>query len=84
MTAHSHCLTPVQRVSGQIRSKFHGLHVAVPRGKPPKFFDGNAKAFSGLHFHLENETFSFYQPLKMEGDPLWVDVSALMQSGTAG
>lgn len=56
----------------------------VIRGKPPKFFDGNAKAFSGLHFHLENETFAFYQPLKMEGDPLWVDVSALMQTGTAG
>lgn len=56
----------------------------VIRGKPPKFFDGNAKAFSGLHFHLENETFAFYQPLKMEGDPLWVDVSALMQAGTAG
>lgn len=56
----------------------------VIRGKPPKFFDGNAKAFSGLHFHLENETFSFYQPLKMEGDPLWIDVSNLMQAGTAG
>ena len=56
----------------------------VIRGKPPKFFDGNAKAFTGLHFHLENETFAFYQPLKMEGDPLWVDVSALMQAGTAG
>ena len=56
----------------------------VIRGKPPKFFDGNAKAFSGLHFHLENETFSFYQPLKMEGDPLWIDVSTLMQAGTAG
>lgn len=56
----------------------------VIRSKPPKFFDGNAKAFSGLHFHLENETFAFYQPLKMEGDPLWVDVSTLMQAGTAG
>lgn len=56
----------------------------VIRGKPPKFFDGNAKAFSGLHFHLENETFSFYQPVKMEGDPLWIDVSTLMQAGTAG
>lgn len=56
----------------------------VIRGKPPKFFDGNAKAFTGLHFHLENETFSFYQPLKMEGDPLWIDVSILMQAGAAG
>ena len=56
----------------------------VIRGKPPKFFDGNAKAFTGLHFHLETETFAFYQPLKMDGDPLWIDVSALMQGGTAG
>ena len=25
----------------------------VVRGKPPKFFDGNAKAFTGLRFHLD-------------------------------
>ena len=25
----------------------------VVRGKPPKFFDGNAQAFTGLRFHLE-------------------------------
>lgn len=56
----------------------------VVRGKPPKFFDGNAKAFTGLHFHLETEVFAFYQPLKMQGDPLWIDVSALMKAGTAG
>lgn len=56
----------------------------VIRGKPPKFFDGNAKAFTGLHFHLDTETFSFYQPVKMQGDALWIDVSALMKAGTAG
>jgi hypothetical protein len=56
----------------------------VVRGKPPKFFDGNAASFTGLRFHLENETFSFYQPLKMEGDPLWIDVTELMQKGNAG
>ena len=27
----------------------------VVRGKPPKFFDGNAQAFSGLRFHLERD-----------------------------
>ena len=26
----------------------------VVRGKPPKFFDGNAQAFTGLRFHLED------------------------------
>ncbi len=56
----------------------------VVRGKPPKFFDGNVKAFTNLYFHLESETFSFYQPLKMLGDPLWIDVTALMRAGTAG
>lgn len=56
----------------------------VVRGKPPKFFDGNAQAFTGLYFHLGSETFSFYQPVKMQGESLWIDVTALMQAGTAG
>lgn len=56
----------------------------VVRGAAPKFFDGNAQAFTGLYFHLGSETFSFYQPLKMQGDPLWIDVTALMKVGTAG
>ncbi|MDT3776350.1 DUF262 domain-containing protein [Nitrospira sp. MA-1] len=56
----------------------------VVRGKPPKFFDGNTQAFTGLRFHLETETFAFYQPLKMQDDPLWIDVTALMKKGTAG
>lgn len=56
----------------------------VVRGKPPKFFDGNVQAFSGLRFHLEAESFAFYQPQKMSTDPLWVDVTDLMQNGNAG
>lgn len=56
----------------------------VLRGKPPKFFDGNAQVFSGLRFHLESEAFGFYQPVKMRGDPLWIDVTELMQKGTDG
>ncbi|MFZ4617662.1 MAG: GmrSD restriction endonuclease domain-containing protein, partial [Rectinemataceae bacterium] len=56
----------------------------VIRGKAPKFFDGNADTFTGLRFHLEDEVFMFYQPAKMKGDPLWVDVSELMKSGTNG
>ncbi len=56
----------------------------VVRGKPPKFFDGNAQAFTSLRFHLGAETFAFYQPLKMQDDPLWIDVTSLMQAGTAG
>ena len=56
----------------------------VARGKPPKFFDGNPKAFTSLYFHLGSETFEFYQPIKMQSDPLWVDVSRLMVSGLSG
>jgi hypothetical protein len=56
----------------------------VVRGKAPKFFDGNAAAFTGLRFHLDTETFAFFQPLKMQGDPLWIDVTALMRQGNEG
>lgn len=56
----------------------------VVRGMPPKFFDGNAKAFSDLRFHLETETFGFYQPVKMKDDPLWIDVTGVMSRGQSG
>ena len=56
----------------------------VVRGKPPTFFDGDAQAFMGLRFHLEEETFAFYQPLKMRDDPLWIDVTDLAQRGPEG
>lgn len=56
----------------------------VVRGRPPKFFDGNAQAFTGLCFHLEQEVFAFYQPIKMKDDPLWIDVTELFKRGTAG
>lgn len=56
----------------------------VVRGKPPKFFDGNPQAFTGLRFHLEGENFEFYQPVKMKDDPLWIDVTELMKKGTVG
>ena len=56
----------------------------VVRGEPPKFFDGNENAFTGLRFHLETETFAFYQPIKMRDDPLWIDVTELMKAGPAG
>ena len=56
----------------------------IMRGKPPKFFDGNSAVFTGLRFHLESETFEYYQPLKMQADPLWVDVTLVMQEGNDG
>lgn len=56
----------------------------VVRGRPPKFFDGNAQAFTRLRFHLEEERFAFYQPVKMQDDALWIDVTDLMRKGTVG
>ncbi|MGC8488903.1 MAG: GmrSD restriction endonuclease domain-containing protein, partial [Clostridia bacterium] len=56
----------------------------VVRGGPPPFFEGNARVLEGLYFHLETEIFQFHQPLKMRGDPLWIDVTRFMQHGTAG
>ena len=49
----------------------------VIRGRAPKFFEGNASAFSGLYFDVVNEVFEFYAPAKMASDPSWVDVTAL-------
>ena len=54
----------------------------IVRGTPPPFFDGHAAAFTGLHFHLEDESFEFYMPTKMKDNPLWIDVTELMQIGS--
>ncbi len=56
----------------------------VIRGREPAFFDGNARAFRDLRFHLEENEFEFYQPVKMRNDPLWIDVSNLYRKGTQG
>ncbi len=56
----------------------------IIRGHPPKFFDGNAQSFTGLHFHIGDEDFAFYQSIKMKDDPLWIDVSELMKAGYDG
>lgn len=55
----------------------------IIRGKPPKFFDGNAKAFTGLYFYLQDEVFEFYLPMKMKDNPLWINVAELMGTGPA-
>jgi hypothetical protein len=56
----------------------------IIRGATPKFFEGNERSFTGIYFHLGKEEFRFYQPLKMKGDPLWIDVSDLMKGGNDG
>lgn len=51
----------------------------VVRGRPPKFFEGDKQTFLGLRFSVEDETFEFYTPAKMKGDPTWIDVTKLFQ-----
>ncbi len=53
----------------------------IIRGDPPAFFDGNPATFTGLYFHLDDEIFEFYRPMKMEGNPYWVSVTELMRKG---
>lgn len=55
----------------------------IIKGTPPKFFDGNEQAFTGLYFHLEDEVFEFYAPVKMKDNPMWISVSELMRIGIA-
>lgn len=56
----------------------------VIKGRAPDFFSGDAKAFSGLHFHAVHERFEFLQPIKMRDDPFWFDVTEVMQAGVGG
>jgi hypothetical protein len=51
----------------------------VVRGRPPKFFEGDQNTFLGLRFSVEDETFEFYSPAKMKGNPTWIDVTKLFQ-----
>ena len=53
----------------------------IARGRPPAFFQGDEKAFSGLRFHVDDETFEFYAPAKMRDDPRWIDVASLYTRG---
>jgi 5-methylcytosine-specific restriction endonuclease McrA len=56
----------------------------IMKGRPPRFFDGNAATFTGLHFNLAEEAFEFYAPLKMKDNPAWVDVTTLMRTTDVG
>lgn len=67
-------------LDGQQRiSSLYGLI----RGAPPPFFDGDARAFKDLRFHVEKEEFRFYEPGRMREETLWLDVSEVMRRGPA-
>ena len=53
------------------------------RGKPPGFFDGDARAFTDLYFSLADEEFEFFAPGRMRNNPLWVSVGSLFTDGSS-
>ncbi len=53
----------------------------VVRGKPPAFFEGDERAFSGLRFNVHDETFEFYASAKMGDDARWINVTDLFRGG---
>ena len=53
----------------------------IIKGKPPKFFDGNATSFTGLYFNLDDESFEFYAQQKMKDKRNWISVTELMKEG---
>ena len=53
----------------------------IIRGKSPQFFEGNAQAFTGLYFNLEEESFEFYSAPKMKDNWMWINVSEVMKQG---
>lgn len=55
----------------------------IVRGRPPKFFEGNAASFTNLYFNIEDETFEFYAPIKMQENPRWINVTSVMQGDLA-
>lgn len=53
----------------------------IMRGRPPRFFDGNAQTFTGLYFNLDDEAFEFYAPTKMKDNPRWLNVTSVLRDG---
>ncbi len=56
----------------------------VMRGRPPKFFQGDERAFTSLYFNVDEEVFEFYGPVKMRDDPHWISVTDLFRHGPRG
>ncbi|MFF0542159.1 GmrSD restriction endonuclease domain-containing protein [Nocardia thailandica] len=53
----------------------------IVRGTAPSFFEGDANAFTGLHFDVEREAFEFHTPGKVDPNPVWIDVTELFEHG---
>lgn len=75
----------VSTTSGMVRLLLDGQQrmtslYGIIKGAPPPFFEGDARAFTGLYFNVGEEVFEFYGT-KMKDNPLWVGVNELMREG---
>ena len=76
------------RASGPIELLLDGQQrvtslYGIIRGKPPLFFDGDAKAFADLYFNVDSEEFEFFSATRMRNNPLWVSVTDLFAPGNS-
>ena len=76
------------RASGPIELLLDGQQrvtslYGIIRGKPPLFFDGDAKAFAELYFNVDSEEFEFFSSTRMRNNPLWVSVTELFAPGNS-
>ena len=76
------------RASGPIELLLDGQQrvtslYGIIRGKPPLFFDGDAKAFDELYFNVDSEEFEFFSSTRMRNNPLWVSVTELFAPGNS-
>ena len=53
---------------------------AIFTGDAPPFYEGE-KLFFNLYFNVLDETFEFWQPVKMKGNPAWVPVTDFLETG---
>lgn len=53
----------------------------IIRNRPPRFFNGDVRAFTDLYFNLQDESFEFYGPVKMKDNPSWISLTEIMQKG---
>ena len=70
------------RTSGAIQLLLDGQQrvtslYGLVRGKPPNFFEGDARSFTDLYFNLNDEEFDFFVERRMRNNPLWVSVTCL-------
>ena len=53
------------------------------RGEAPRFYEGESLFFD-LYFNIQTEEFRFWQKLRMENNPAWIEVHEFLREGLTG